>query len=89
MGYGPYVPVSRLNKILEEYMEQWDLTETEVARELAANTGKSEEAWLRRLYSWRSGETDTCRFDLADQVLTGLYLIDRWRTDLNDIYEAA
>lgn len=89
MGYGPYVPVSRLIPILDEYRDRLGITETELAREIAANCGDSEEAWMRRLYSWRSGETETCRFDMADKALTGLYLLDHWYTDLKDIYEKA
>ena len=89
MGHGPYVPVSRLLSIIDEYEECFGLHDYEIARELAANTGKTEDAWIRRLYAWRHGESDTCRFDLADQVLSSLYLIDRWYTDLSDIYERA
>ena len=89
MAHGPFVPVNRLLIILDEYKDQWKLTDTELAREIAANTGTNEEAWFRRLYAWRSGESETCRFDTADKVLSSLYLIDRWRSDLNDIYEAA
>ena len=89
MTHGPYVPVGRLLKILDEYEEFFGLTDNEIAREIAANTGGTEDAWVRRLFAWRHGESDTCRFDSADKVLSSLYLIDRWYTDLNDIYDAA
>lgn len=89
MGHGPYVPVGRLLKILDEYEDLFGLSDSEIAREIAANTGDTEDAWIRRLFAWRHGESDTCRFNMADKVLSSLYLIDRWYTDLSDIYEAA
>lgn len=88
-AFGPYVPTDRLIKILDEYKESFGLSDSEIAREIAANLGEKEEAWFRRLYAWRSGESTTCRFDSADRALSSLYLIDRWYTDLADIYEAA
>lgn len=89
MGYGPYVPCSRLIKILDDYKDRFNLCDYELAREIAANLGENEDAWYRRLYSWHSGETETCRFDMADKALTSLYLLEHWYTDLNDIYEKA
>lgn len=88
-GFGPYVPCSRLIKILDEYKARLGITDMELAREIAANLGENEEAWFRRLYSWRSGESETCRFDTADRALTSLYLLEHWYTDLYDIYQAA
>lgn len=89
MGYGPYVPVSRLIPIIDEYVDRWGITYRNVARELEAAGHGTQEAWERRLYSWRNGESETCRFDMADKVLSSLYLIGHWFTDLKDIYERA
>lgn len=88
-SHGPYVPCKRLCVILDEYMARLGITKDEVCAELAAATGKSAESWARRLYSWYSGESETTRFATADEVLTSLYLIDRWITDLNDVYQLA
>ena len=70
-------------------MARFGITKQEVCVELEAATGKSAESWYRRLHSWYSGESDSCRFATADEVLTSLYLIDRWITDLNDVYQLA
>lgn len=88
-AFGPYVPCDRLVKILEEYRERYGLTWYEIAREIAANQHENEDAWCRRLYSWRYGESETCRFDMADKALSSLYLIDCWYDELSDIYERA
>jgi hypothetical protein len=88
-AYGPYVPTVRLAKILNEYMDWLDISRDEVARELSAATGKTYEAWVRRIYSILNGESETVRFQTADEILTSLYLADRWYSELFDIYEAA
>ena len=70
-------------------MDWLGITKDEVTRELAAATGKSQEAWARRLYSILNGESETVRFSTADEILTSLYLIDRWYSELDDIYQLA
>lgn len=87
--YGPYIPTVRLKSILYDYMTRLGITKDELAWELATNTGKTYEAWVRRLYAIFSGEQDAVRFQTADEILTNLYLVDRWYTELDDLYQAA
>lgn len=87
--YGPYIPCSRIASILNEYMERMGITKDELAWELAANTGKTYQAWCRRLYAIFNGESECVRFQTADEILTNLYLVDRWYTELDDLYKSA
>ena len=87
--YGPYIPTVRLRSILNEYMGRLGITRDELAWELSSGTGKSYEAWCRRLYSIFNGESESVRFSTADEILTNLYLVDRWYTELDDLYYAA
>lgn len=89
MQYKPHVPVDRLVKILNEYMDRYQLNRRDLARELAAGTMLSQETWERRLFAWFNGETSSTHFGLVDSALCALDLTDRWHTDLADIYSQA
>lgn len=87
MSYKPYVPVSRVTALLDEYMASLGISRDELCWELEAGTMVSHDAWCRRLYSWYSGETEAVRFPMVDSIISALGLTDRWSTDLSDIYE--
>lgn len=85
----PFVPVERLTQILDEYMDWYGLDRTSLAREIASGSMLSEDAWFRRLYAWYNGESSYVRFSTVDAVLCALGWMDRWHSDLADIYELA
>jgi len=68
------IPTERVVPIINEWLKGHS------GKEWAERTGLSE----RRLYSIRLQEH--IRFETVDRILVGLDLVDRWYTDLADVY---
>ena len=81
MGYGPFVPCTRLVPYIQEFLDRPGNT----MALLEARTGVPS----RAIYDILRGRRATVRFDTADRLLLGLDRIEAWREELNDIYEVA